>query len=82
MLPNFIKGYRKVLTEDDMYRNRNVDDSQTLGNKLEAVWNQQLKNKAKPSLMNVLCTVFLGEFLRICIGAVIGEICRYKTIND
>lgn len=71
LLPYFIKGYKKVLSEDDMYQNRKVHDSEMLGNKLETVW-----NKTKTSLAKDLCKVFLGEYLLICSAAVIAEICK------
>lgn len=71
LLPYFVKGYKKVLTEDDMYQNRNVHDSEMLGNKLESVW-----DRIKPSLAKALSEVFLAEFLYVCFAAIISETFR------
>ncbi|KAJ8954553.1 hypothetical protein NQ318_000787 [Aromia moschata] len=45
LLPYFVKGYKRDLTEDDLYAPMKDHDSKMLGNKLEAEWNYQLANK-------------------------------------
>nr|CAH7760502.1 unnamed protein product [Callosobruchus chinensis] len=76
MCPYFVKGCKKELDEDDIYRHRKKHDSAFLGNKLEAAWKCEIKNNKQPSLLRVLVKLFLGEVCLIYILVCIAESLR------
>lgn len=69
LLPFFIRGYKRELTEDDMYRHRKQHDSATLGDKLEATWNKEIKTQKDPSLVKAIRRVFGVECILLYILA-------------
>ncbi|EDV59380.2 uncharacterized protein Dere_GG23434 [Drosophila erecta] len=58
-IPIFRKGYKKTLDSNDLYRPLEEQKSDTLGNKLCASWDQELKNEGgSPKLLRALLRVF------------------------
>ncbi|CAH1105144.1 unnamed protein product, partial [Psylliodes chrysocephalus] len=76
LLPYFVKGYKRELTEDDMYWHRKVHDSIDLGNKLERRWKKHLENNKKPSYLKVLVGTFFWEIILLNILAISVEAVR------
>ncbi|KAG5889081.1 hypothetical protein JTB14_004925 [Gonioctena quinquepunctata] len=76
LLPYFVKGYKRELTEDDMYQHRNVHDSGKLGESLEAAWHYQVTHRKNPSLIRALCRVFQLEIFFLWIIAFLSEAIR------
>ncbi|XP_074031109.1 probable multidrug resistance-associated protein lethal(2)03659 [Leptinotarsa decemlineata] len=76
LLPYFVKGYKRELTEDDMYSHRHKHDSGKLGERLEAAWQYQVKHKKNPSLIKALCSIFLFEIFMLWIIVFAAEIIR------
>ncbi|CAG9854243.1 unnamed protein product [Phyllotreta striolata] len=76
LIPYFVKGYKRELTEDDMYRHRKAHDSGDLGKTLERRWLKHLKNNKKPSFAMVLLRTFIWEVLLLNILAVTTEAIR------
>ncbi|VEN61107.1 unnamed protein product [Callosobruchus maculatus] len=76
MCPYFVKGWKKEVDEDDIYRHRRKHGSELLGNKLDAAWKCEIKNNKKPSLLRVLVKLFLGEVCLIYILICIAESLR------
>lgn len=71
MFPLFLKGIKKDLTEDDMYRHRNEHDAGRLCDKLEIAWNKERKRKKDPSLLKVLFKIFKIDIILLVIWAAI-----------
>lgn len=63
LLPYFVKGFKRELTEDDMYETCKEHESRKLGMKLEAAWTQQLKRSKDPSLTWALFKVFKADII-------------------
>ncbi|XP_060559052.1 ATP-binding cassette sub-family C member 4-like [Ruditapes philippinarum] len=65
--PIFEKGFKNNLTEDDLYDISNDESSKYLGDKLERIWSEQVKNckqtKAKPKLYKSLISTFGKSFV-------------------
>ncbi|KAH8352895.1 hypothetical protein KR084_007132 [Drosophila pseudotakahashii] len=62
-MPVFLKGSKAMLETKDIYRTLKEHKSDTLGNKLCASWERELKNsKVKPNLLKVLLLVFGWQF--------------------
>ncbi|XP_070068961.1 probable multidrug resistance-associated protein lethal(2)03659 isoform X2 [Drosophila takahashii] len=58
-IPIFMKGSKKTLDSKDLYRPLEEQKSDTLGSKLCAAWDQELKNdKENPNLIGALLRVF------------------------
>ncbi|XP_043656548.1 probable multidrug resistance-associated protein lethal(2)03659 [Drosophila teissieri] len=58
-MPTFIKGRKRQLDTQDLYRALKEHKSETLGNKLCASWELELeKTKGKPNLLRALLRVF------------------------
>ncbi|XP_074031100.1 LOW QUALITY PROTEIN: probable multidrug resistance-associated protein lethal(2)03659 [Leptinotarsa decemlineata] len=76
LLPYFRKGYKRELTEDDMYQHRRKHDSGKLGDRMEAAWDRQVAKNDNPSLMKALCSVFLLELVLLGTILVVSEIIR------
>ncbi|CAH1109526.1 unnamed protein product [Psylliodes chrysocephalus] len=73
LLPYFVKGYKRTLTEDDMYRHRKDHDSGELCKKLEKRWKKHLENNKEPSYLRVLLGTFLYEFTLLNILVIMTE---------
>ncbi|KAJ8983670.1 hypothetical protein NQ317_003457 [Molorchus minor] len=63
LLPYFVKGYKRDLTEDDMYAPLKSHESKRLGDRLESEWNYQLAHKKNPSLLLAIAKVFGVELI-------------------
>ncbi|CAG9840903.1 unnamed protein product [Diabrotica balteata] len=75
LLPFFVKGYKKDLTEDDMYEHRSCHESGKLGDQLQQKWNKQLRKK-KPSLIKACASSFVLDLLGINCLIIIAEVIR------
>ncbi|XP_072399234.1 probable multidrug resistance-associated protein lethal(2)03659 [Diabrotica undecimpunctata] len=73
LLPYFVKGYKRELTEDDMYRYRSEHDSSKLGQKLEDRWKTHGINNQNPAYWKVLIGTFIWEILGLNILIVLIE---------
>ncbi|XP_056631845.1 probable multidrug resistance-associated protein lethal(2)03659 isoform X2 [Diorhabda sublineata] len=94
LCPFFKRGFKKELTEDDMYLPRNNHDSRQLGDLLEMAWKNETVRRSSPSLLRVLlstfsielilyglCT-FVAECLRIIQPALISRLMSlYQTVE-
>ncbi|KAJ8954548.1 hypothetical protein NQ318_000782 [Aromia moschata] len=74
MLPFFVKGVKKEITEDDMYGPLKAHESNILGEKMEKYWTYEVKNKKNPSLWRALFKVFKYDFSLIVIIMLIYEL--------
>ncbi|KAJ8983684.1 hypothetical protein NQ317_003472 [Molorchus minor] len=63
LLPDFVKGYKRQLTEDDLYGALKTHESKLLGDKLQYAWENQINNKKKASLLAAICKVFYLELV-------------------
>ncbi|RZC36351.1 multidrug resistance-associated protein, partial [Asbolus verrucosus] len=63
-LPLFVKGFKKDLTEDDLYGPLKVHESRRLGDKLEEAWKKQENSSRNPSLWKALTVVFGKEIAK------------------
>uniref|UniRef100_A0A6P4E5B5 Probable multidrug resistance-associated protein lethal(2)03659 n=1 Tax=Drosophila rhopaloa TaxID=1041015 RepID=A0A6P4E5B5_DRORH len=62
-MPIFVKGAKETLEAKDLYRTLKEHKSDTLGNKLCASWNRELKYcNGKPNLLRALLRVFGWQF--------------------
>ncbi|KAJ3652317.1 hypothetical protein Zmor_018295 [Zophobas morio] len=62
-LPVVIKGWKRDLSEDDMYDPLRETDSKRLGDKLEKLWKDEEMLRKNPSLARAIMTQFGLEFL-------------------
>ncbi|KAK5640052.1 hypothetical protein RI129_010863 [Pyrocoelia pectoralis] len=73
-LPTFIKAYKKPFEENDLYETITDLQSESLGNKVEILWNAELikarQAARSPSLLKVLISAFSFEY--IVYGLLIG----------
>uniref|UniRef100_A0A0U9HVH0 Putative ABCC protein n=1 Tax=Chrysomela populi TaxID=154003 RepID=A0A0U9HVH0_CHRPP len=77
IFPFCMQGYRRELTEEDLYRHRKAHDSGKLGDRIEAAWNRQLTtNKKNPSLIKAILRVFLPEVLVLFLIVTVNETAR------
>lgn len=74
LLPLFVKGNKKQLTEDDMYQNRKSHDSGLLANLLEVAWSKEKRRSKNPSLLKVITRTFGVECLGLYVMAIIAEV--------
>ncbi|KAJ3652255.1 hypothetical protein Zmor_018236 [Zophobas morio] len=94
-LPFFYKGYKKQITEEDLYGPLKDHKSKLLGDKLEEAWLTELKTQKNPSLWRTLRKVFGLEFflyglilvveeliVRMCQPLLIGKLMSYYTPNQ
>lgn len=72
MTPMMKRGYKKYLTQDDMWNLRERDTTRATGSVLQAAWALELEKKG-PSLWIALFRAFSGPFFR---GSLI------KTLSD
>ncbi|KYB27064.1 ATP-binding cassette sub-family C member 4 [Tribolium castaneum] len=61
-LPLFVKGWKKELTEDDLYEPLDEYNSTILGDKIEELWRRETTTNKKPSLLKVLIKLFGLEY--------------------
>ncbi|KAK9720657.1 hypothetical protein QE152_g21953 [Popillia japonica] len=63
----FYKGVKRGIDTDDLFRIDRANNSEYLGNKLQAKWEQQLANSKTtgkpPSLMKAILNTFLWSYL-------------------
>lgn len=76
MFPLFYRGFKRDLTEDDMYQCRKEHEAGHLRDKLEIAWNKERKRKKDPSLLKVLFKIFRVEIVLLVISATILDIIR------
>jgi ATP-binding cassette subfamily C (CFTR/MRP) protein 4 len=94
-LPFFYKGYKKQITEDDLYGPLKDHQSRLLGDKIEKTWTEDVKTHDTPSLWRVLGKAFGFEFflyglllipielvIRISQPLLIGRLMTYYTPNQ
>ncbi|RZB40881.1 ABC tran domain containing protein, partial [Asbolus verrucosus] len=62
-LPIFLKGFKKELTEDDLYAPLKQYESKRLGDKLEQLWQEEEDFREHPSLWRALIRMFGLEFI-------------------
>ncbi|XP_050518856.1 ATP-binding cassette sub-family C member 4-like [Diabrotica virgifera virgifera] len=73
LLPYFVKGYNRELTEDDMYRHRSVHDSSKLGQNLEERWIKHVAKNKNPAYWKVLIGTFGWEMFVLNVFYIIFE---------
>ncbi|EFA03657.2 probable multidrug resistance-associated protein lethal(2)03659 [Tribolium castaneum] len=73
-LPLFVKGFRKDLTEDDLYGTLKAHKSNLLGDKLEKKWIKETNNHRNPSLWRVLFQVYGLETILYGVVLLIQEL--------
>ncbi|XP_050516933.1 probable multidrug resistance-associated protein lethal(2)03659 [Diabrotica virgifera virgifera] len=76
LLPYFVKGYKRELTEDDMYRHRSEHDSSKLGERLEERWIKHVAKNKNPAYYKVLIGTFIWEIFVLNVLVVIIEAIR------
>ncbi|EGE06583.1 ABC metal ion transporter [Trichophyton equinum CBS 127.97] len=64
MTPLMKQGYKSFLTQDDMWNLRERDTTRVTGEKLQRVWEDELKKKKKPSLWMALFRAFSAPYFR------------------
>ncbi|TDG43887.1 hypothetical protein AWZ03_009693 [Drosophila navojoa] len=57
-MPTFLKGRKKVLETEDLFKALKEHKSETLGNELCDAWERELQKKQEPSLLRALLRVF------------------------
>ncbi|XP_050502056.1 probable multidrug resistance-associated protein lethal(2)03659 isoform X1 [Diabrotica virgifera virgifera] len=69
LLPYFVTGYKRELTEDDMYSHRKVHDSTRLGDQLEKLWTKETLHAKSPSLLRCIIRTYSIQItgLSLCI---------------
>lgn len=77
IFPLFYKGYKRGLTEDDIYPHLSSHDSKILGEKLEKQWNKELKRSKNPSLWRAFAKVFGREMMTYGLGILLFELLRF-----
>lgn len=60
----FVKGFKKDLTEEDLWGTLKAHESRRLGDQLEEAWSKEENSKKKPSLWRALIKVFGFEVAR------------------
>lgn len=73
MTPLMRDGYKKFLTEDDLWNLAKRDTTKSTGGAFQKAWDRELKNKNGPSLWTAMFRAFSGPFFR-------GGI--YKAVSD
>ncbi|XP_066155396.1 probable multidrug resistance-associated protein lethal(2)03659 [Euwallacea fornicatus] len=74
MLPIFKKGFKKKLTEDDLFSPLKSHNSCNLGDRLEEVWREQHRKHKKSALHRALLKIFGLHFFLIGIITLINEL--------
>ena len=73
MTPLMRLGYRKYLTEDDLWNLASRDTTKATGSKFKAAWDYELEHHQHPSLWMAIFRSFSGPYFR---GAL------FKTVSD
>jgi hypothetical protein len=73
MTPLMRYGYKKYLTEDDLWNLASRDTTKATGAKFKKAWEYELENHKHPSLWMAIIRAFYGPYLR---GAI------FKTVSD
>ncbi|XP_044268715.1 probable multidrug resistance-associated protein lethal(2)03659 [Tribolium madens] len=94
-LPLFVKGFKKDLTEDDLYGPLKAHDSKRLGDLLEEAWFKEETTRHKPSFWRAIIKVFGREFgllgiyvavieffIRLSQPLFLGKLMEYYTPNQ
>ncbi|KAB0803876.1 hypothetical protein PPYR_00846 [Photinus pyralis] len=74
MIPTFIQNYRKGVNRDDVYEPLKAHASATLGDKLEALWNDATRKYEKFGLHVALFKLFGFELILIAVVKLISEV--------
>ncbi|KAG0652328.1 cadmium factor [Hyphodiscus hymeniophilus] len=73
MTPMMRYGYKKFLTEDDLWNLAKRDTTKSTGGKFQQAWDYELENRKNPSLWMAIFRAFSGPYFR-------GSL--FKTISD
>jgi ATP-binding cassette subfamily C (CFTR/MRP) protein 1 len=73
MTPMMKQGYKKFLTEDDLWNLAKRDTTKATGSKFQEAWEYELENRKNPSLWMAIFRAFNGPYFR---GAL------FKTVSD
>ncbi|KAB0798157.1 hypothetical protein PPYR_09150 [Photinus pyralis] len=77
-LPIFSQGYRKRITEDDIYETFSAHKSTNLGERSIKLWEREIQRSSKtnsqPSLKRVFMKLLLRDYLLIGVGVAICEL--------
>jgi ATP-binding cassette subfamily C (CFTR/MRP) protein 1 len=73
MTPMMKYGYKKFLTEDDLWNLAKRDTTKSTGAKFQEAWEYELENRKNPSLWMAIFRAFSGPYFR---GTV------FKTVSD
>jgi ATP-binding cassette subfamily C (CFTR/MRP) protein 1 len=73
MTPLMKQGYKKYLTEDDLWNLAARDTTKATGSKFQKAWDYELENHKQPSLWMAIFRAFNGPYFR---GAL------FKTVSD
>ncbi|KAJ8954552.1 hypothetical protein NQ318_000786, partial [Aromia moschata] len=63
LLPYFVKGFNRQLTEEDMYGALKDHEAKRLGDKLEEAWRYEVEHKRNPSLWKAIIKVLSQPLL-------------------
>ncbi|GJQ86167.1 hypothetical protein Trydic_g13444 [Trypoxylus dichotomus] len=67
MIHYFYKGSRQGIDTDDLFKTQSGDDSESIGDRLEANWKRQLEQTKgtdkKPSLLRAIAATFLCNYM-------------------
>ncbi|XP_031637722.1 multidrug resistance-associated protein 4-like, partial [Contarinia nasturtii] len=72
LFPFFKKGYEKVLTFEDMFKTREQDKSELLGNRLETNWNQ--RTSKRNSLLSTIIATFWKDYALLALLCFVNDI--------
>ncbi|CCK71890.1 ATP-binding cassette glutathione S-conjugate transporter YCF1 KNAG_0I00990 [Huiozyma naganishii CBS 8797] len=70
-------GYEKYLVEEDMYKLPERFDSEEVSSKMDKNWENEVKQKAKPSLTWALCLTFGNKMLLAAFFKVLHDILAF-----
>jgi hypothetical protein len=73
MTPMMRHGYKKYLTEDDLWNLAKRDTTKSTGHAFQKAWDHELENRKHPSLWMAIFRAFSGPYFR---GAL------FKTVSD
>lgn len=77
-IPIFKRGYRKVLEIEDVFRPLHVDNSKSLGERLQLAWEKQLlgagNGKRRPSLLKAIANAFWREYFALGVLCLINDV--------
>ena len=73
MTPMMRHGYKKYLTEDDLWNLAKRDTTKSTGDAFQKSWDHELENRKQPSLWMAIFRAFSGPYFR-------GSL--FKTVSD